>query len=115
MCVYVCVCVCVCVCVRVCLCACVRVSVRACMCACVRACVCVCVRACACICRCVRACVCACVRVLDGEGNRAYASRAPVAVSTDGSVSDQFATATVGLTGFREQLSLPYTADVTPV
>ena len=78
---------------------------------CVRACVHMCMRVCVCVCVRARACV----RVLDGEGNRASASTAPVAVSIDGSVSDQFTTATVGLTGFREQLSLPYTVDVTPV
>jgi len=33
--------------------------------------------------------VCVCVCVLDGEGNRVFASRALVVVSTDGSVSGQ--------------------------
>ena len=61
------------------MCVCVCVSVRAsvCVCACVHACV----RAC------VRACVCVCV--VDREGNRAFASRALVVVSTDGNVPDR--------------------------
>ena len=56
-------------------------------------------------------CVCVCVRVcvLDGEGNRVFASRALVVVSTDGSVSDGHYSDC--LTGFRELLSLPCRCD----
>ena len=41
------------------------------------------------MCQCVCVCVCVRVCVLDGEGNRVFASRALVVVSTDGSVSDR--------------------------
>ena len=60
-------------------CVCERACVRVCVCGCVRVCVCVCV----CVCLCVSACV------VDREGNRAFASRALVVVSTDGNVPDQ--------------------------
>ena len=40
-----------------------------------------------CMCVCVRVCMHVCVRFLDGEGNRVFASRAPVIVSINGSVS----------------------------
>ena len=59
------------------------------MCVCVCVCVCERERERVCVCVCVRESVCVCVCVLDGEGNRVFASRALVVVSTDGSVSDR--------------------------
>ena len=90
-------CVCVCVCARARACVCVRACVRACVCVCARACVCVraCVCACVCVCVCICVCVCACERararvrawvcLLEAGGNQVFASKALVAVCTDGS------------------------------
>ena len=50
---------------------------------------CVCVCMCVCVYVCVYVCVCVCVCVLDTEGNEVFASRAPVVVSMEGSVSDR--------------------------
>ena len=58
------------------MCVCVHVRVHACVRACICVYVCVCVHACVCVCVCMHVCVwvCVCVCVLDGEGNRVFAS-----------------------------------------